>query len=362
MNRGKRPTKVKKYHVSSNDREFFTSNLALLLKAAIPVGEVLQSLQETSSSRNMRGALGQMQRDIEAGFSLWKAMERSGIVSGQTLALIHLGEESGNLVENLKLAGQQEKKQHMFRAKIRSALMYPTFVLGMTGTVGLGVSWFLLPRLAETFAGLHVKLPLISRLLVGFGIFLKHDGFWAVPAAVGAILTVGYILFGAPKTRVIGQRLLFHIPGVGALLKEVEIARLGYLLGTLLNAGLTVTESLDLLCEATSAPPYKKFYTYLGQSFDNGYSFAYSLPKYKHSAKILPLPIQQMIIAGERSGVLPETLDSIGDVYTEKSDITIQNLETVLEPILLVFVAAGVMTIAISVILPVYSLIGGLKP
>ncbi|HKX73534.1 MAG TPA: type II secretion system F family protein [Candidatus Saccharimonadales bacterium] len=350
----------KKFHISSKDREYFTSNLALLLHAGVAVGEALESLADTSHSKKLKMALGQIQSDIDEGTPLWLALERSGVVGSQTLALVQLGEQSGKLIDNLRVAAQQEEKQRIFRSKVRSALIYPSFVMGLTLVIGLGVAWFLLPKLAETFSQLRVELPLISKIFIGFGLFLKENGLWAIPAGLGALSFVMYILFAAPKTRTIGQRMLFHIPGIGKLMYEVEVARFGYLLGTLLQAGLSVMQALELLGRATNAPRYRNFYAYLRDSFENGYSFRASLSQYKKSNKLLPPAVQQMVIAGERSGALPETLVDIGKIYEQKADLSTQNLEAILEPILLVIVWLGVMGVAVAVIMPIYSLVGGL--
>lgn len=355
-----KPKKVQKYHISGKYREYFTGNLALLLNAGVPVQEALSSMQETSKYKPLNDALEQMKNDIDDGVPLWKAMERSGIVSTQTLTLVQLGEQSGRLVDNLQVAARQEEKQRVFASKVRSALMYPSFVMGLTALVGLTVAWFLLPRLAATFSNLGVKLPLISQIFINFGVFLKANGFWAIPLGLLIVVVIMYILFGFPKTKHLGRRLLFHIPGISRLMHEVEIARFGYLTGTLLQAGLSVTQTLQSLHEATTAPKYKKMYKQLESSFEEGYSFRSTLPKNRIIASLLPGPVQQMVVAGERSGSLPDTLLSIGRIYEEKSDISTQNLEALLEPILLIIVWLGVMGVAIAVILPIYSLVGGL--
>lgn len=346
--------------VSFKEREYFTENLALLLKAAVPVGDAFESLRASSKSAAMIATIDRMQADVEAGYSLSKALERSGITSGQTLALVQMGEQSGHLVENLQLAAKQEEKRHVFRSKVQSALMYPTFVLGLTGIIGLGVAWFLLPRLAQTFDQLHVKLPFISRVLIGVGVFLKSYGFIAVPLFIVLLSVVGYILFVRPKTKHIGRKLLFKVPGVSRLLYEVEIAQFGYLLGTLLDAGLPVTQAIKLLADSSTSPHHQAFYKHLGQSLDNGFSFKESMTSYKDSGKLIPPAVQQMIIAGEHSGSLSEVLSTIGRTYEEKSDMTTQNLEAILEPVLLIIVWLGVMGVAVAVIMPIYSLVGGL--
>lgn len=347
--------------MTSKERGYFTENLTLLLKSAVPIGEALESLKTTADSKRMQKSLQRMMADIESGYSLSKTLERSKAVSGQTLALVRLGESSGRLVDNLQLAAQQEEKRHMFRSKIRSAMIYPSFVLGMTVIVGLGIAWLLLPRLADTFSQLHVKLPLISRIMIDFGTFLKAHGAVAVPLFLCGTLLVAYILFAAPRTKSIGRRLLLKLPGIGRLLREVEIAQFGYLLGTLLNAGLSITQSLNLLAEASQVTQYSRFYRSLAESLDSGFSFKDSLAAYNGSRKLLPPAIQQMIIAGERSGSLPEVLLIIGRTYEQKSDITTSNLEAIIEPILLVVVWIGVMLVAVAVIVPIYSLVGGLQ-
>lgn len=353
--------KLHKIRVSRSDREYFTENLGLLLKSAVPVGEAIAALATTASNKSMRKVLVQMGADIDAGYPLATAIERSGIVGAQTLTLIKLGEDSGNLVENLQLAAEQEEKRAVFASKVRSALLYPGFVLTITFVVGLGVAWFLLPKLSETFDQLHANLPLITRIMIGTGVFLKHYGVIAVPLTLLVASIIGYVLFAAPKTKWVGQRLLFATPGIGRLIREIEIAQFGYLFGTLLQSGLPITQSVTLLAEASTAPAYQAFYRYLAKSLSDGFSIKDSLAGYPQSAKLFPAAVQQMIITSERSGSLSDVLVVVGRTYEKKADTTTENLETILEPVLLVFVAGGVLMVAISVLLPMYSLLGGLN-
>lgn len=356
-----KPRKVRKYHIPAKDRDFLTGNLALLIKAALPVGEALGALEETSKSAALKKALRQMQHDIDDGMSLSVAMERSGVAGRHTITLVQLGEESGNLVQNLLIAAEQEKKQRQLRAELRSALMYPAFVLTMTLIIGLGIAWFLLPKLSDTFSQLGLKLPLISRVMINFGVFLKENGVWAVPTFIGAIFALMLTIFVIPGTRRIGQWIMLHAPGVSRLVKEVEVARFGHMFGMLLQAGLSVTESFKLLYGATGQPAYRKLYRDLYTDFEEGFNFKSSLKAHPYASKLLPPSIQQMLIAGERSGSLPETLKMIGDIYDERAETSTKNLETIIEPVLLVIVWGGVLAIAIAVILPIYSLMGGLQ-
>ncbi|HEX6462006.1 MAG TPA: type II secretion system F family protein [Candidatus Saccharimonadales bacterium] len=357
----KTPSKQPRRHLPFKEREYFSENLAMLLKSGVPVGQALDALATSTHNRNMKKILDGVQGDIEAGMSLAQALERSHIMSRQTLALVRLGESSGRLIDNLQLAAQQEEKRHLFRSKLRSALIYPAFVLSLTLVVGLGVAWFLLPRLSDTFSQLGADLPLVSKIMINFGLFLKEYGIIAVPATLAGVLLIGYIAFGFRPTRRIGQWLLFSFPGIGRLIREIEIAQFGYLLGTLLDAGLPITQATNLLENATNATRYQRFYHHLGQSLSDGYSFKESLDHYKKIGKLIDPSVQQMVISGERSGSLSMVLRTIGRTYEQKADTTTNNLETILEPILLIIVWLGVMVVAVAVIIPVYSLVGGLN-
>lgn len=352
---------LRKVHLAFKDREYFVESLAMLLQSAVPIGEAVSSLQITARNKSMRRALERMQTDIDAGYSLADALERTGFMSRQTLALVRLGEASGHLVENLQLASEQEEKRHAFQAKVRSALIYPAFVLGLTVIVALGVAWFLLPKLATTFSQVDIALPAISKFMINGGVFLREYGVVALPIFFACMGIILYVLFAAPRTRHIGQRILFALPGIGRLMREVEIAQFGYLLGTLLNAGLSITQALKLLADASTAPQYQRLYRSLTELLGDGYSFKESLGRYKSSKKMLPPAVQQMVIAGERSGSLPKVLLTVGRTYEQKSSITTANLEAILEPILLVIVWIGVMMVAVAVIVPIYSLLGGLQ-
>ncbi len=345
----------------AKDREYFTSNLALLLKASVPIGDALQSLSETTSSAAMKKKLLTMQKLVDEGETLAGALRRSKLVSRQTLTLVELGEESGNLASNLTMAAEQEQKQRVFRSKLRTAMMYPAFVLGMTLVVGLGIAWFLLPRLAETFSQLHAELPPISKAMIAAGLFLRDNGIWAVPTFFGVLFLVIVIFSSVPFLRRIAARAVLHLPGVGRLAKELEVARFGYMMGALLEAGLPVTRALYLLENASASPRYQALFHHIAKSIERGMSFRQSFGAERNSKKLIPPSVQQVVIAGENSGSLSETFHLVGQTYDEKVEATTRNFEAIIEPVLLVIVWIGVLLVAVAVIMPIYSLIGGLS-
>ena len=341
--------------------DYLVENLSMLVSAGMPVVSALGAIAEETPSHRMKRILLAMRTDIEGGSALWATLEKSGLFRAHVVSLVRIGEESGRLVENLKVISIEEEKDRLFRSKLRSAMTYPIFVLVVTAVVGIGIAWFILPKLALVFSQLKITLPWITRVLIGMGVFLNTSGWKVIPLAAALLATLFYFVFFFPKTKVIGQYLLFFIPGVRQLVKEVETARFGYLLGTLLSAGMPVTKSLDSLAKATDSIPYRKLFLHLRDSIEEGNSFQKSFEMLRRGDRRISRPIQQLIVAAERSGNLPETFLKIGSTYESKADATTKNLAVILEPILLVLVWLGVVGVALAVILPIYSLVGGLN-
>lgn len=343
------------------DKAYFVENLSLLVSSGMPILSVLDSMVTEVRSRRMKSIVRFVRDEIEGGSPMWKALKKSGLFKDHTVSLIRLGEESGKLVENLRVIAIEETKERIFRSKIRSAMMYPVFVLSVTAVVGIGIAWFILPKLALVFAQLKLQLPFITRVLIRLGTFLGAYGQYVVPVVVVVIITLFYFIFFFQKTKVVGQWLLFFTPGVKQLMQEVEIARFGYLLGTLLQAGLPVLQALESLASASEFVRYRKLYEHVHNSIEEGNSFQKSFTTFKHPSRLIPVPIQQLIVAGEQSGNLSGVLLKIGEIFENKADTTTKNLTVILEPILLVVVWMGVVSVALAVILPIYNLVGSLN-
>lgn len=343
------------------ERDYFVENLSMLVSGGMPMISTLHAIGQELHSRRMKAIILVMTADIEGGSSLWRALSNTHLFPDHAVSLIRLGEESGKLTENLKVVAIEQAKDRVFKSKLRSAMMYPVFVFGLTVVIGVGITWFILPKLATVFSQLKIDLPLVTKILIALGTFLGAYGQYVVPAVIGLVAVVFYGLFFFSKTKFLGNILLNLVPGVKRLMKEVETARFGYLLGTLLEAGLPIIQALESLTQATDNEHYKKLYRHLRNSVVDGNSFQKSFLAFKHSNHLIPAPMQQLIVAGEQSGGLPATLLKIGQLFEAKADLTTKNLTVILEPILLVIVWLGVVAVALAVILPIYSLIGNFK-
>jgi len=346
---------------TNKERDYIIENLSSLIASGVGITESFRSIQNEIRSKRLRLILDEIIEGVQKGRPIWRAMTESGIFPDSVIVLIRLGEESGRLPENLSVVAEQNRKNRSFRSKLQSAMLYPIFVLGITVVVGVGIAWFILPKLAVVFGQLKVDVPVITKIIIRIGEILGSHGIIIIPVFICLFVLILLVLFVFPKTKHLGQTLLFRAPGLGRLVREVEIARFGYLLGTLVEVGLSITESLRLLGYATQIRAYKKVYNHIYEQVSHGYSLQQSFKSFNKIKKLIPSPVQQMIVTGEQSGHLPEMLVRISVMYEEKTENTAKNVAVLLEPVLLVVVWLGVMTIALAVILPIYSILGGVR-
>lgn len=352
--------KLPRGSVSRESKEYFVENLSMLIASGVAIGEALETVATEMPSKRVKKAVMDMAAKVDEGSMFWKALEESGILSVSAVALIKAGEESGRLAENLKVVAEQIHKNNVMTAKVRSALLYPSFLIVVLILVGSGISLFLLPKLAEIFNGLDVELNLLTKFLINFGVFWSKWGLIITGILFVIIFIVGLGVVYNKRFRGVAEVVLFVIPGLSQLMYQSEISRFGFILGTLLQAGLPAVEALDSLSDSMATKRYRDATKIMRDSIEEGNTFAATFDRIKDK-KAFPGPIRQLIISGEKSGNLSETLLKLSSIYEDKADITARNLETLLEPVILVLIAIGVLFVALAVVLPIYSLIGGVE-
>ena len=362
INQPPRPrSKLFRATLLGKEKDTFVDNLSMMLASGIPILQAVAALKREARSKRFLAALEGLEEDVGNGLPLWQAFSRSGLLPEYAVSLIRIGEQSGRLTENLKVITLQQQKDRTLKERIHSAMIYPMLVLGLSAVIGLGVAWFILPRLAAVFVNLRLKLPWPTRLLMAIGGFLSHWGAVVVPAATVILAVIFYIIFVFPKTKFLGQKFLFLLPAVRGLIMEVELSRFGYVFGTLLSAGVPVVEAMGLMAEVSTFVNYRHFFYRMRAGLEEGDSFQKIFHNHPGSRRLIPSAIQQMIISGEQSGRLEETLVAVAKNFEDKSETTTKNLSVILEPILLVIVWLGVALVAVAVIMPVYNLVGGLE-
>ncbi len=364
--KNKTPRPAPKHSLFSNigigkERDYCIENLATLLSSGMDISLALEAIKSGVRSTHLRQMLDGIKDGVDSGSPLWKSLEQTSLFPSHITSLIRLGEETGRLSDNLTVIVNQQRKDRVFKSRVRSAMLYPAMVFVIGLVVSIGIAWFILPRLGGVFSSLNLTLPLITRAMIRMGVLVDQYGSIVIPIALLIVAIAWYVLFFFSRTKHWGQKILFAIPGVGRLMQEVELARFGYILGTLLAAGLTVPKALRSLAEATDLLAYHQLYQHLGERMDEGNSFQKSFGLFEQTDALIPPPIQQMITAAERSATLSKSMLKIGETFEDRAETTTKNLSVMIEPILLLIIWAGVISVALAVILPIYSILGGIN-
>jgi type II secretory pathway component PulF len=261
----------------------------------------------------------------------------------------------------MKIIVLQQRKNRLFKSKLVSAMIYPAIIFVLSTIIGMAIFIFVIPRLASVYSALNIELPLITQVMINLSIFLSN--YWFIVIPLGLILTylTYFYLFINPKTKRTGQKILFSLGPFRNVIINLEVARLGFLLGTLIEAGLPILDAISSMSRSSDFYAYTDFYDFLEQKIQDGESFQQTFAKFKNINKIIPVPIQQIIISAERSGKLKESLLQIHETFEERIDTSSRNLAVVLEPLMLIIVWLGVVFVALSVIFPIYNLVGGVS-
>ena len=208
-NKEKHP-KEKKINIFSNfgigeEKDYFIENLSMMLASGMPIMLALDGVGAELRSKRMKEVIASLKEDMEGGSSLWRALDKTKLLSSQVISLLRIGEESGRLAENLKVINIQQKKEKDFRSKLRSAMMYPILVMSFTVVIGAGIAWFILPRLSSVFAELDLELPVITRALIAAGEFLGEYGAIVIPSVLLFVILFLFFVFAYSKTKHIGH-------------------------------------------------------------------------------------------------------------------------------------------------------------
>lgn len=345
---------------SGGFKKYFFESLAIMLASGIDIRTILKDLKAETKNKGDLALITRMQVAIENGTPIWRVAKDEKLVAEHYLALIRIGEMSGSLPENLDTIVTQIDRDRDFQNKLRSASLYPSLIGIILFIVVIVLMTFVFPKITGVYDSLNIELPTITLVMMAIGDFFSENAAWFIPTIFTTLFLIFYFLFMHPKTKKYGQMLMFKVPAIKSLIQELELARFGYLLNSLLRAGVTFPEALKLLVESTSLYQYKTLYEFIAYYIEKGYSMDVIMEAYPNINKLIPLYPRQLLVNGVRARKLQENALKIGEIYQKKNEITLKDIGTLFEPALLIIIWIGVSIFAISVIMPMYSILGNL--
>jgi type IV pilus assembly protein PilC len=336
----------------------FTRQLATLIDAGLPLLRGLEVLRKQEKNPTLKRTLAQLAEAVEAGSTFSEALaQHPKIFSRLYVNMVRAGEAGGVLDVTLtRLADFQEKAQRI-KNKVISAMVYPAVVMFVAITILIFLMVVIVPKFQEIFNDL-----LEGRELPGLTVFvlntsnLVKNHFLAVAAVIGALVVLLKLLGKTEKGRYAIDMAKLHLPLLGQLIRKVGIARFTRTLGTLIASGVPILQALNIVRETAGNAVIAKAVAQVHDSVKEGERIVQPL----EASRVFPPMVISMVDVGEETGALPDMLMKIADVYDDEVDTAVSALTSLLEPIMIVFLAVIVGTIVIAMFLPLITVIGQL--
>lgn len=342
--------------LSSNDKIALVSNLHTMLSSGIPILETVNSLLEDSKG-GQKKLLEQMRADLGQGQHMYVTFEKfPKIFDKVTISIIKAAEESGTLDTALADLKSTIRKEIEFNDKIKSALMYPVFILVVFVLVLLVILVVVVPKIATVFTRLNVDLPLPTVIMIAMSeIVLKYTLLLIVAAAA----LIAGLVYLYKQNKMILVRALTNLPLVSLLAQQIDLTRFTRSLYLLLTAGLPITTALELTQEVVIKKNIRKAIVHTKNVVYSGKKLSEGL---KDNKKVVPSIMIKIIEAGERSGSLDKAMLDVSEYLDYQVSGTLKTVTALIEPIMLVGVGVLVGGMMMAIIAPIYQLIGSVGP
>jgi type IV pilus assembly protein PilC len=345
--------------LSIQDKTLFAKRLAVLIKSGVPILTSLRILRKQADSRSARKILDQIILDVEHGQFLSSGMAKfRAVFTDFGINIIKVGEVSGTLHENLNYLADELKKKQALRRKVINALVYPVFIifatLGITGMLTV----YVFPKILPIFKSLKFDLPLSTKILIMISdVFLNYGWFILFGVIVFAIGM--WFLMRVPAFRFLADHFVLKIPILGKLSRSYQMANFCRTLGILLESGVKIVDATKITSKSITNLAYQKQLNLLAENILKGERISTHMDR---SPRLFPPILTQMVLVGETSGNLSDSLMYLAEMYENEVDDLTKNLSNVIEPVLMIFMGLIVGFIAVSIITPIYGITQNLNP
>jgi type IV pilus assembly protein PilC len=337
----------------------FARQLSTLQDAGLPILRSLRILEEQQKAGSFKRILGYVADDIEGGATLSEAMSRFPRCFDRLfVGMVAAGETGGVLDLILSRVADFMEKSQKLKSRVKGAMVYPIVVLGAAFAILLLLMTFVIPRfetvLKEMIEG---DLPPITQVVLGIARWISVQYGWAVLLAVPfAIMFLLRFIRQFKVGRYILDSIKLRMPVIGQLSRKVAVTRWTRTLGTLIGAGVPILDAINVTSETAGNEVFSKMLLNVQNSIRQGDTFAAPLKQ----SKTVDLIVTNMVAVGEETGDLDKMLLKVADNYDEQVDVLVASLMHMLEPIMIICLGGIVMTIVLSVFLPMIKIITSL--
>jgi len=344
--------------VSLKEKMFFTRNLRIMIASGLPLPRSLKTLAEQSKSKKFRKAIFNIREEIIKGKNFSEGLSlHPNIFSELFQNMVKVGEEAGTLEKVLKILTNQMERENELKSKIMGAMNYPAVIVCAMIGIGILMLIVVVPQLALTFKELNIELPPTTRLVIFLGTFMAEKWYLMILIVLGILL----LLRVASRTKtgkILIDNITLKIPIISGIVKKTNSAQTTRTLGSLITAGVPIVRSLEIVSGALSNIYFKTAVAAAAEKVKKGEKLFVALSPYQN---IFPSVVLQMIEVGEETGETSSILAKLADFFEEEVGNATKNLSAVIEPVLMLIVGGIVGFFAISMIQPIYSMLGAIQ-
>src|SRR2546426_3565845 len=325
-----------------------------LIKAGLPILRALDLLAERAAAPKLRPIVSKLRDRVREGRSLSEAVEESGAFSKVYSTAVLAGEKSGNLPGVLEQYIAYQRVSTSVKEKILATLVYPTILITVATAIVSYLVAYVIPQFAKLYEDLNVPLPVPTKLLIAITVQYRY----AVLSLAGILVLSAIGLYLWSRTEEGGaafDRLKFRLPLIGNTLLKFQVAQFSRTLSTLLSGGTPLVAGLQTAGEAIGSKLLRGAVAEATKMVREGQSLHGSLS----SRGVMPVLALDMIEVGESSGALSPMLNSVAEFYEEEASLRLGAMVSVIEPVILVFMALLVLFILLALYLPIFSFSSG---
>lgn len=342
--------------VKLRDLVMFSRQFATMIDAGLSVVKCLDILQKQTRNPKMKDVIGEIKRDVGGGMSLTEALQKHPRIFSPLYVNMMRSAEAGGILDQVldRLSTFLEKEQET-RNKIKSAMMYPAVVFCFAVLMLIALLFFVLPKFKGIFETMGLELPLTTSLLLNSSDYMTKYWYIALGVLIGAVVLVK-ALARTEKGKYAIDAAKLRLPVFGDLILKTGVSRFARTFGTLISSGVPVLRALEIVADTAGNRVISETVARARVSIKEGEKISTPL----FGSKIFPVMVTQMIAVGEETGRLDQMLVKVSNFYDEEVDTTLKSLTSLIEPLMIVGLGFIVGFIAVSVISPIYSLVGSL--
>jgi len=335
------------------DITFASRQMATMIGAGMPIAQTLQAIGVGHEKKSVETLLGKIHSEVETGTSLSNALAKHPLYFNKLYtSLVAAGEESGKLDTLLDRIATYQEKMEYIRKKIKSAMTYPIAVLTIATGVTIILLIFVIPKFEELFQDFGADLPALTRKVVDLSRWMQSNWWKFIGVIGGAIYGFIQLHKRSEKLKSSVDRLVLKLPIFGEVVKKSCLARFARTLGIIFGAGVPLVEGMNTVAASSGNRVYEQGILDIKSQISTGQPLAQSMQE----TKLFPNMMVQMVSSGEESGELEVMLGKVADFYESEVDEAVENLASLIEPIMIVLLGGIIGTMILAMYMPIFKL------